>query len=180
MGHRRNAVVTLALALGTAACSGGMIADSSEAPRVADEQVGWSIERPPGWREHGAIQATAFAAGARCRSAVIVDRQPPSGSGPAAPGVERSLVQVCARPRSDELSLEAWMQREYRAGFGDFVATDLGGRPAFRAGPLDRAATVFTQTSTHRLQIVTSAQARPALLDRRRSQVRRIVASLTL
>jgi hypothetical protein len=136
----------------------------------------FTVEYPPGWGPGGQLQATAFANGATCGSAVIVDRAPPSDSGPGA-RVEQSYVQVCWRP-IDGQTLTAFMAATY-GSVGGFQTTTLAGRPAYvsRAG---NSSTFFVDTSARRYQVVTAVIASAALEATRLSEVDRILKSLTL
>ncbi|HET7720117.1 MAG TPA: hypothetical protein VFK43_09140 [Acidimicrobiales bacterium] len=136
----------------------------------------FTVEYPTGWGPGGQLQATAFANGATCGSAVIVDRAPPDGSGPGA-RVEQSYVQVCWRPL-DGQTLSAFMAATY-GSVGGFQTTTLAGRPAYvsRAGT---SSTSFVDTSTRRYQVVTSVTATAALEATRLAEVDRILRSLTL
>ena len=122
------------------------------------------------------MQATAFANGATCGSALIVDRAPPADSGPGA-RVEQSYVQVCWRPL-DGQTLAAFMAATY-GSVGGFQTTTLAGRPAYvsRAGT---SSTYFLDTSARRYQVVTSDTATAALEATRLAEVDRILKSLTL
>jgi hypothetical protein len=120
--------------------------------------------------------ATAFANGATCGSAAIVDRAPPSLSGPG-PSVEQSFVQVCWRPL-DGRTLAQFMAATYGSA-GGFEATTLAGKPAFvsRAGT---SATYFVDTSSRRYQVATAVVASAELQPRRLAEVEQILASLSL
>lgn len=136
----------------------------------------FTVEYPPGWGPGGQLQATAFATGATCGSAVIIDRAPPQDSGPGA-RVEQSYVQVCWRP-IDGQTLAAFMAATY-GSVGGFQTTTLAGRPAYvsRAGT---SSTSFVDTPTRRYQIVTAVTASAALEATRLGEVDRILKSLTL
>lgn len=136
----------------------------------------FTMEYPAGWGPAGQIQATAFANGATCGSALIVDRAPPEGSGPGA-RVEQSYVQVCWRPL-DGQTLAAFMAATY-GSVGGFQTTTLAGRPAYvsRAGT---SSTYFVDTSARRYQVVTSVTATAAIEATRLAEVDRTLKSLTL
>lgn len=136
----------------------------------------FTVEYPSGWGPAGQLQATAFANGATCGSAVIVDRAPPNDSGPGA-RVEQSYVQVCWRP-VDGQTLAAFMAATY-GSVGGFQTTTLAGRPAYvsRAGT---SSTYFVDTPARRYQVVTSVTAAAALEATRLGEVDRILKSLTL
>lgn len=122
------------------------------------------------------MQATAFANGATCGSAAIVDRAPPTDSGPGA-RVEQSYVQVCWRPL-DGQTLAAFMAATY-GSVGGFQTTTLASRPAYvsRAGT---SSTYFVDTASRRYQVVASVTATAALEATRLAEVDRILKSLTL
>ncbi|MGH9224702.1 MAG: hypothetical protein ACRD2W_13205 [Acidimicrobiales bacterium] len=154
---------------------------SSTAPQSAGTTLpglsgDFSVTYPPGWAASGQMQATAFAAGATCGSALIVDRANPEGSGPGAQ-VEQSYVQVCGKGL-DGKTLPDFMSSTY-GSTGGFQATTLAGRPAFvsRAGT---ASTSFVDTSSRRYQVVTGVTASAELRPMRLAQVEQIVGSLTL
>lgn len=134
------------------------------------------MQYPDGWGPAGRLLGTAFANGATCGSAVIVDRAEPGGSGPGA-SIEQSLVQVCWRPL-DGSSLSDFMASTYGAA-GGFEATTLAGRPAFvsRAG---NSSTYFVDTAGRRYQVATAVAASPDLEARRLGEVAQILDTLSL
>jgi hypothetical protein len=141
-----------------------------------DSPGGFSVEYPEGWGPGGQVQATAFAGGATCGSALIVDRALPADSGPGA-SIEQSFVQVCWRGLENK-TLAQFMAATYGSA-GGFQPTTLAGRPAFvsRAGT---SSTFFVDTSTNRYQVVTGVAASDQLRATRLAQVERILASLSL
>ncbi len=136
----------------------------------------FSVTYPPGWGPSGQVQATAFAAGATCGSALIVDRAPPAAAGPGA-SIEQSYVQLCWKGLEGK-SLSEFMTATYGSA-GGFSATTLAGRAAFvsRAGT---TATFFVDTSARRYQVVTAVNASAELTPTRVAEVERILASLSL
>lgn len=136
----------------------------------------FSVDYPAGWAPAGQVLATAFATGATCGSALIVDRNDPAGSGPGA-SVEQSFVQLCWKGLEGR-TLAQFMTANYGATTG-FQPTTLAGRPAqvSRAGT---SATYFVDTSTRRYQVTTGVAASDALRAMRQAQVGHILASLTL
>lgn len=130
--------------------------------------------RPRGWSESGAVVATAFSAGADCRSAHVIDRLPPSDSGPA-PSIEQSMVQVCARPAESQ-SLRSFLEATYGSGIPGFVETAIGGRDAYRSGEIPDWV-IFVQTEATRYQIVTSVFAATELEAARTADVLSIIES---
>jgi hypothetical protein len=141
-----------------------------------DSVEDFAVEYPAGWGPAGQLLATAFANGATCGSAAIVDRAPPDLSGPGA-RIEQSFVQVCWRGR-DGTTLPEFMATTYGPA-GGFQATTLAGRPAFvsRAGT---SSTFFVDTSTRRYQVATAVAASAELEPTRLAQVERILESLSL
>jgi hypothetical protein len=136
----------------------------------------FSVDYPTGWGPSGQVLATAFAAGASCGSALIVDRAEPPGSGPGA-SVEQSFVQVCWKGLEGK-TLAQFMAATYGANSG-FQATTLAGRPA-QVSKAGTSATYFLDTSTRRYQVTTGVAASDALRAARQAQVDHVLASLTL
>lgn len=136
----------------------------------------FSVVHPPGWGPSGPVQATAFAAGASCGAALIVDRAPPAGSGPG-PSVEQSYVQLCWKAR-DGQTLDQFMAATYGSA-GGFQPTTLAGRPAYRLSS-GASSTAFVDTSARRYQVVTAVIASDELRATRQAEVDRILASLSL
>lgn len=136
----------------------------------------FSVTYPTGWGPSGQVQATAFAAGATCRSALIVDRAPPAASGPGA-SIEQSYVQLCWKGHEGR-TLAEFMAATYGSA-GGFSTTTLAGRPAFvsRSGT---TATFFVDTSARRYQVVTAVNATTDLTPTRQAEVERILSSLSL
>ena len=172
--------VFLSAAIGASALASGCLAGAGEAaapPRLEDERVGWSVAVPTGWRVGRAVAATAFAAGARCRSTYIVDRAEPGGPGPS---VSRSFVQVCARPIRDGRTIRSFIAATYgTAADAQFAPATFGGHHAYRSRRSDPAL-VFLQTSVHRIQVATSVTRDPARRELRRAQADRILRSFEL
>lgn len=146
-----------------------------DGPR-ADSVEGFAVDYPPGWGPAGRLLATAFANGATCGSAAIVDRALPNDAGPGA-SIEQSLVQVCWRAR-DGTTLQEFMAATYGSA-GGFEATTLAGRPAVvsRAGT---SSTFFVDTSTRRYQLATAVAASGELEPKRLAEVEHILGSLSL
>lgn len=153
----------------------GSAATSSTAPRPSGT-TDFSVDYPTGWGPAGPVLATAFANGATCASALIVDNAGPAGSGPGA-SVEQSFVQLCWKGQEGK-TLAQFMTATYGASTG-FQATTLAGRPAqvSRAGT---SSTYFVDTSTRRYQVTTGVSASESLRATRQAQVDRVLASLTL
>jgi hypothetical protein len=165
------ALTSLAVATGCFASSG----DSAAPPRLADPVAGWSVVVPSGWRTGGAVVATAFARGARCRSTSIVDRVDAGGPGPS---VSRSFVQICTRPVTDGRTLTSFLAATYGPGFAvQFAPAAIGGRLAYRSRRSDPEL-AFLQTRSHRLQLASSATREQELRERRRAQVAEVLRSL--
>lgn len=137
---------------------------------------GVTVDYPPGWGPAGQLQATAFANGATCGSAAIVDRALPPNAGPGAQ-IEQSFVQFCWRGL-DGQALPEFMAATYGSA-GGFQPTTLAGRPAFvsRAGT---SSTYFVDTASRRYQVATAVTASPALEATRLAEVQRILSSLSL
>ena len=144
--------------------------------RLTDTTAGWSLHYPSAWSARERVAATAFAAGARCRSAVVVDGPTGDSTGPV--GAElRTFVQVCARRRNDRLTLERFLGETYGSAFAaQLEQTRLGGRPAFRTRR-STPALVFVQTGGFRIQLASSVSTEPRLRDRRRSEVSAVLRS---
>lgn len=148
---------------------------SSTTPRSGSTDA-FTVEYPPGWGPSGQVLATAFANGATCGSALIVDRALPADAGPGA-SIEQSFVQVCWKGL-DGKTLAEFMAATYGPNSG-FQATTLAGRPAqvSRAGT---SSTFFVDTSTRRYQVTAAVAASAELRPTRQAQVERILASLSL
>jgi hypothetical protein len=148
---------------------------------VERPQLGYTLSIPADWALTGPVQATEFASRAVCESAEIVDFRPPDESGPSAV-VLHSFVQICAVPLTlDDVSLEAFMRRSYGEEFPErFRPIALGGVPAFRAATASGGATVFLQTKSHRLQIVSAVVADPSQRPQRLVQVEEILRSFSV
>lgn len=140
---------------------------------------GYRLSFPSDWRVTGLVQATGFASGADCESVEVIDFAPPEGSGPTAVRLH-SFVQVCSLQTMDAATLEEFMRRTYGAGWmAQFAAIDLSGVPAFQATTGPRASTIFVQTRSRRLQIVTGVVAASDRRAQRLSQVREILRSVS-
>lgn len=148
---------------------------AGQTPRTAPVE-GVTVDYPPGWGPAGQLQATAFANGATCGSAAIVDRALPPNAGPGAQ-IEQSFVQFCWRGL-DGQALPEFMAATYGSA-GGFQPTTLAGRPAFvsRAGT---SSTYFVDTAGRRYQVATAVTASPALEATRLAEVQRILSSLSL
>lgn len=162
------------------ALAGGCLATNGEAaspPRLADRSAGWSLEVPAGWKKGGAVAATAFARGARCRSASVVDRLDSGGPGPSE---ARSFVQVCARAAQDGRTLAAFLSSTYGTALpAQLAPTTFAGRTAYRSRRSDPEL-VFVQTRSHRLQLAISTTSDPARRAQRQAQVDRALRSFQL
>jgi hypothetical protein len=166
------ALIGLVVAAGCMADPGG---SAEPTPRLSDPAAGWSVMVPPGWRTVGAVVATAFARGARCRSAFVDDRVDAGGPGPS---VSRSFVQICSRRLRDGRTLRSFLAATYGDDFGARFAPDaLAGRPAFRTRRSDPEL-AFLQTGSHRLQLASTAARDEAHRARRRAQVAAVLRSL--
>lgn len=172
-------LVLLVFGTGTACASADRADGTPGLPgRLADTTVGWSLRYPAGWGVRGRVAATAFGRGARCRSAIVVDR-PSSDTGPVG-GELRTFVQVCARARTDGLTLERFLRQTYGSAFAvQFEQTRLGGRTAFRTRR-STPALVFVQTSAFRIQLASSVSAESGLRAKRRSEVAAVLRSFAL
>lgn len=159
----------------TTARGGTTTAPPATAPRPG-ATGDFSVEYPSGWAPAGQVLATAFASGATCGSALIVDRNDPAGSGPGA-SVEQSFVQVCWKGLEGK-TLAQFMTATYGATTG-FQATTLAGRPA-QVSQAGTSSTYFVDTSTRRYQVTTGVAASDALRATRQAQVGHILATLTL
>lgn len=145
--------------------------------RLENARIGYSLSYPADWQVRGYILATAFARGAQCESVEVVDSQPPPGSGAAS--ILHSFVQICARPLTDNLTLDDFMRQTYGNAFTtQFQVAPLAGIQAYRAINTNQE-TWFLQTKGYRIQIVASVVAAPDKQDARFSQVQQILASLS-
>ena len=153
----------------------GSGATSSTAPRPG-ATTDFTVDYPAGWGPAGAVLATAFANGATCASALIVDNAGPAGSGPGA-SVEQSFVQLCWKGLEGR-TLAQFMTATYGASTG-FQATTLAGRPA-QVSKAGTSSTYFVDTSTRRYQVTTGVSATESLRATRQAQVDHVLASLTL
>jgi hypothetical protein len=148
---------------------------AGQTPRTGPLE-GVTLDYPPGWGPAGQLLATAFASGATCGSAAIVDRDLPPNAGPGAM-VEQSFVQFCWRGL-DGRTLADFMAATY-GSVGGFQPTTLGGRPAF-VSSAGTSATYFVDTPTRRYQVSTSVVASSALEATRLAEVQRILSTLSL
>jgi hypothetical protein len=138
--------------------------------------LGFSLIFPDDWQLHGQVIATEFADGAACQSAEIIDFQPPEGSTAL---ILRSLVQICARPLEDALTLNQFMRETYSGLVEEqFEPVSLSGHPAYRSRTEGPDATVFVQTDDYRIQIVSAVAAEPEASLMRTAQVHAILESL--
>jgi hypothetical protein len=141
-------------------------------------ESGYSLCYPADWKVGGSTLATEFAKGAQCKSVEVVDFQPPPGSGAAY--ILHSLVQICAKPLTDTLILDAFMRQTYGDTFtAQFQVTSLSGLQAYQAINANKDTTLFLQTNHYRFQIVTTVVAAPDKRDLRLSQVQQILMSLS-
>lgn len=136
----------------------------------------FSLTYPSGWGPAGPVISSAFAAGADCASALVVDRALPDASGPGAQ-VLQSFVQLCWKG-TEGLSLDGYMAATY-GGTGGFQAATLAGRPALVAAS-GGSSTYFVDTSSRRYQVRTAVTASPELEAQRRAEVAQVLASLAL
>jgi hypothetical protein len=138
---------------------------------------GFRLTFPDDWQLRGQVVATEFAAGAECQSVEIVDFQPPEGSMAL---ILHSLVQICAQPLTDALTLEQFMIRSYGALLGEqFETMDFSGQSAYHTLAVGPDAAVFLQTRKHRIQIVSAVAAEPNLYPVREAQIVAILRSIT-
>ena len=144
---------------------------------LANAAVGYRLTFPDDWSLRGQVVATQFALDAECQSVQIIDFQPPQGSGAK---ILHSLVQICARPLEDALTLEQFMIQTYGSLLGEqFEPVMFGGRSAYRTRNAGSDTTIFLQTQNHRVQIVSAVAAEPDVFPIRAAQVEAILASLT-
>ena len=138
---------------------------------------GYRLTFPDDWQLRGQVVATEFAEGAECQSVETIDYQPPEGSTAL---ILHSLVQICAQPLTDALTLEQFMIRSYGALLGEqFETMDFSGQSAYHTRAEGPDATVFLQTQKHRIQIVSAVAAEPDLYPAREAQVVAILRSIT-
>jgi hypothetical protein len=147
--------------------------------RSENREVGYSLLYPGDWQVKGNVVATEFATAAACESVVIVDFQPPPGSGPAA-FILHSFVQICAKPLADNLMLEEFMRQTYgHTFFTIFQRTNLAGLAGYQIERHGLNTTIFLQTNRHRIQIVTAVIASPEKQAQRVTEVQEILHSLS-
>jgi hypothetical protein len=141
---------------------------------LRNDRVGYTLTYPGTWRLATQVVATQFATGGACQSVRVVD-----DAGTAE--VHHSFVQICSRRLTDGSSLAGFMRSTYGGGLSKlFVATRLGGMPAYRTrtGPDNR--TFFVQANGYRLQLVAAVATRPSLRAKRLAQLAGILASFSL
>lgn len=148
---------------------------TAAAVRPAGGPLPFTLDLPPGWSMAGPQLGTEFAQGAECAAAVVVDRDVPPDAGAS---VERSVVQVCWRPRGGA-TLGQFMADTYGPDLGGFEPTTLAGHPAY-AVQRATSSTWFADGTQSRYQVATSVEASPALEGARLGDVDRILSSLTL
>jgi hypothetical protein len=147
--------------------------------RLDNREVGYSLLYPGDWQFKGNVVATEFATAAACESVVIVDFQPPPGSGPAV-FILHSFVQICAKPLADNLMLEEFMRQTYgHTFFTSFRRTNLAGLAGYQIERDGLNTTIFLQTNRHRIQIVTAVVASPEKQAQRVTEVQEILHSLS-
>lgn len=136
---------------------------------------GLTFEFPEGWEASQVELSTAFANGANCVSARIVDFQPPEDSGPS-PGILHSVVQACSRP-ADGTSLEKFVSDVYGETSVMPVPVELAGTEGWEVDD-GTGRIIYLQTDSHRFQIVTSVVAEPEVAPLRFAQVEEILQSV--
>jgi len=145
---------------------------------LTNPTLGFRLTFPDDWQLRGQLVATEFAVGAECQSAEIIDFQPPEGSTAM---ILHSLVQICARPREDALTLEQFMRQTYSSLPGETLEpVEFSGQPAYRTRKEGPDATMFVQTEDYRIQIVSAVAAEPEALPIRTAQVQAILETFTL
>jgi len=148
--------------------------------QLEDPSVGFSLSYPADWMVDGQVIATEFAGDARCRSVRMIDFEPPSFSGAAAP-IEQSFVQVCAKTLENSDSLDQYMHRVYGESLKKtFAITNLNELRAYQSMGQERTRMVFTQTRNRLIQIVASIATSPGIFPEREEQVEKILKSLSL
>lgn len=149
------------------------------AKRLADSTLGFSLLYPASWQLRDRVLATEFANGADCASVEIVDSPLPPGSSSGA-SIRHSVVQICAKPLADRLSLDEFLRSSYgNAVASQFQTTQLAGIPAYRMTNANQDVTIFAQTHAYRMQIVTAVVAEPDKRAERQLQVERILESFS-
>jgi hypothetical protein len=148
--------------------------------KLEDATVGFSLFHPPDWVVEERVVSTQFADGARCRSVRFIDFEPPADSGAAAP-MQQSFVQVCAKPKVQTGSLDQYMRRVYGDSFDrTFALVQLNGTRAFQAKDTGSSRTVFAESRSDLVQIITAIATSPGKFSERQLQVQQILGSLQL
>lgn len=148
--------------------------------KLEDATVGFSLFHPPDWVVEERVVSTQFADGARCRSVRFIDFEPPADSGAAAP-MQQSFVQVCAKPKVQTGSLDQYMRRVYGDSFDrTFLPVQLNGTRAFQAKDTGSSRTVFAESRSDLVQIITAIATSPGKFSERQLQVQQILGSLQL
>jgi len=139
---------------------------------LTNPALGFRLNFPDDWQLRGQVVATEFAVGAECQSVEIIDFQPPEGSTGL---ILHSLVQVCARPLEDALTLEQFMRQTYSLPGEALEPVEFSGQPAYRSRQEGPDATIFVQTEDYRIQIVSAVAAEPEMFPIRTAQVQAIL-----
>jgi hypothetical protein len=148
--------------------------------QLKNTEVGYSLFYPGDWQLRGQVTASRFANSAQCEAVEVVDFQPPPDAGPSAL-ILHSFVQICAKPLTDKLTLDEFMQRTYGNMLADlFQVTKFAGMPAYRGKNEDQSTIIFLQTKVHRIQIVASVTADSDQRSQRLFQVREILESFSI
>ena len=148
--------------------------------KLEDTMVGFSLFHPPDWVVEGQVVSTQFADGALCRSVRFIDFEPPADSGAAAP-MQQSFVQICAKPKLQAGSLDQYMRRVYGdAIHRTFAPVQLNGKRAFQTRDAGSSRTIFAESRSDLLQIITAIATSPAMFSERQLQVQQILGSLQL
>ena len=160
----------------------GSVLDKAQAPAkriLRNTVVGFRLAYPGDWKVARQVVATEFAVGSTCQSVRIVDSAPDPDSGPGAK-VLQSFVQICwKRPSSGE-SLAEFVEKTYGSRASSLLErAELGGISAYRTRGNGLNTTIFLQTTSHRVQIVTAVVAEQSRRAGRRAQVERILASFS-
>jgi len=140
--------------------------------------VGYTLRYPADWRVTGRVLTTEFSRGVTCQSVQVVDFQPPADSG-AAGFIRHAFVQLCAKPGSGGVSLDAWLESRYGAPLGArFEPVEVGGLAGWRLHEPGEPSLTFVRTELHTIEIVAAVATDEAHAALRRAQVGEIVASL--
>lgn len=171
------------------ACEGSAVASASiiasqtvpvQWKQLDDPTIGFVLHYPGEWSVTGQVVATQFAQGASCRSVQFIDFEPPPDSGATA-RMEQSYVQICAKPLDLKDSLDQYMQRVYGESLNQkFVIADLNGSRTYQAKVQGHAQTIFAETRSSLVQILTFVTAVPEKFPERQAQVEMILGSLKL